>query len=183
MALYMAAKETRLKSVICQNFADLTSEDTNQLVKHPALTKYLKPILLNLGNVFPSTQIPISIYLDIANIEIKYFGNIKDFLNMDPLVLQSISLKALRSLATTGMSKSMEEITTPVMVFQGTDDNIFPVEHTQKLFDRLNCKKHFEVFEGMNHALMSNNPVEILQPILKWLDEVHQYEHDSARVN
>src|SRR5688572_18240139 len=44
LALYMAAKDARVKSVVCQNIADLTAPETLSLVKYPSITRLLKPL-------------------------------------------------------------------------------------------------------------------------------------------
>ncbi|MBN4062248.1 MAG: hypothetical protein COA57_12425 [Flavobacteriales bacterium] len=174
VAFYLAAIEERIQSVICQNFADLTDTDTMNLSRYPNLTKFIKPLLLGFGNgLFSDAQLPISMYLDLEKIKIKRFGNAKNFMDQDPLVLKSVSIKALRSLTKTPIPKNPSEISTPVMVFQGTDDTIFPVEYTQSIYDKLTCKKHFEIFENMNHALITDNVEEIVPPIVEWLKEIY----------
>ncbi len=174
VSFYIASKQdNNVKSVICQNFADLTWSESTQLTRYPQLAKYLKPLVLQMGRLLYDTQIPVSIYLDLEQINVKYFGNAKKFMDMDPLCLHSVSLRALNSLQTTEMPRPIEEVETPVMVFQGNADSIFPISYTQDIYDRLNCKKRFEIFEGLNHAIITEDPDVILPPIVDWLKEVH----------
>ena len=180
VAFYLACIEDRIQSVVCQNFADLTDSETLNLSRFPNLSRAIKPLLKNFGKVFSETQIPVDMYLHLGGIKIKNFGNAKAFIESDPLALSTVSIRALKSLCDTPMPKKISEITTPVMVFQGTDDTIFPVEYTQSIFDKLNCKKEFKVFEGLNHALVTDNVEEILPSILDWLWEIYP---ESKKVN
>ncbi|MDX2002726.1 MAG: alpha/beta fold hydrolase [Chitinophagales bacterium] len=173
VSFYLAAQDKRLKSVVCQNFADLTWEESMKLTRFPRLARYAKPLLMKFGKIMPDTPVPVSMYLDLEKIKVKYFGNAKNFMMGDPLALQSITFRALHSLATTEIPKPIEEIDTPVMVFQGTADSIFPVDYTRSIFDRLKVKKRFRLFEGLDHAIMVENPDIIVRPIAEWLEEVH----------
>lgn len=174
VSFYVAAKNSgRIRTAVCQNFADLTAPETVQLSRHPRLMRYLRPTFLKYGHVIESTQIPIALYLELETVKVKYFGNAKNFMENDPLALQTISFRALKSLANTALPRPVEEIKTPVMVFQGTDDTIFPINYTQQIYDRLNCKKHFQIFEGMDHAIMTEEPDVLVDPIVNWLDDVH----------
>lgn len=174
VAFYLAGKDTRIKGVVCQNFADLTSPEAGKLTRFPRLSKYLRPLIARFGNLAPDTPIPINIYLDLEGIKVKYFGDAQRFMNLDPLALHTISFRALQSLATTELPKPIEEIDVPVMVFQGTADSIFSVDFTQSIFDRLTCKKRFELFEGLNHAIMTEDSDVIMDPIVEWLELIHE---------
>ena len=176
VALYMAAKDTRLKGVVCQNFADLTSADAAKLTRFPRLSRYLKPIMLNFGGIMPNTPIPINAYLDLELVKIRHFGNMRNFIDQDPLALQHVSFRALQSLASTPLPRALHQIETPVMVFQGTEDSIFSVDFTQRIYDQLSCNKRFELFDGHDHAIMAEAPDLILGPIVKWLEEIHEYD-------
>lgn len=172
-AFYLAAKEERIQTVVCQNFADLSSHETFQLTRHPNLSRFIRPFISGYTGSLSSVQIPISFYLDLESIKIKYFGNARNFLERDPLALQTISLRALRSLSSSPIPKPVEQITTPVMVFQGTEDTIFPVDYTQKIYHRLTNKKHFELFEGLSHAILTENVDTVLPSILDWLKSIY----------
>jgi pimeloyl-ACP methyl ester carboxylesterase len=176
VAFYMAAKDHRLDSVICQNFADLTSEDTLQLARHPRLFKYLRMLIAKAGDVLPNAQLPITSYIDLDKIPVKYFGSAKNFMESDPLSLKTISLRALQSLAHTEIPKPVEEITVPVMVLQGTADSIFPVSYTQKIFDKLTCKKKFSLFPDKSHAVLHEDIEGVVPEVVAWLHEIYQPE-------
>lgn len=173
VAFYLAAQDERIDTVVCQCFADLTSEDTLQLARHPRVFKYLKLLLSKAGGVLPNAQIPITSYIDLEKIPVKYFGTAKAFMDTDPLTLKTISLRALQSLAHTEMAKPVEEITTPVLVMQGTADSIFPIKYTQKIYDRLKCKKDFVQFEGKSHAVLHEDTDAVIPVVLEWLAGVY----------
>lgn len=175
ISLYMAAKDARIDSVICQNFADLTGDETTKLTRHPVLFKYMRMLISNskASELIPNAMIPMSAYIDIESIQVRYFGNLRQFIENDPLALKNISIRALQSLGQTAMDRPMEKITIPVMVFQGDADTIFSVGYTKKLYDKLTCQKKMTVFRGMSHALMSENVDEILPDILDWLRQIY----------
>lgn len=93
LSFYMAAKDERIKSVVCQNIADLSASETLKLVKYPNLTKLLRPLLMNIGN--GKSQVPVTSYIDLEKIKVSYFGNAKAFMETDPLALRSISLRGI----------------------------------------------------------------------------------------
>lgn len=171
LSFYMAARDERLKSVVCQNIADLAAPETLKLVKYPNLTRLLRPLLMNFGN--NSSQVPVTAYIDLERIKVSYFGNAKKFMETDPLVLKSISLRALRSLATTPLDVPIEHIKVPVMVLTGTADTIFPVSYTQWLFDKLTCRKRLQLYLDLDHAMLHENVDIVLPPVVAWLREIH----------
>jgi alpha-beta hydrolase superfamily lysophospholipase len=175
ISFYLAAKDERIDSVICQNFADLTGDETTKLTRHPVLFKYMRMLISNskAGDLIPNAMIPMSAYIDLDSIQVRYFGTVKRFVDNDPLAVKNISVRALQSLGQTAMEKPIDKIKVPVMVFQGDKDTIFPVVYTKKLYDKLTCKKKMIVFPGMTHALMNENVDEILPDILAWLDDIY----------
>lgn len=173
VAFYLAAIEDRVSSAICQNIADLTHPDTYRLTRYPTLAKAIKPVLRSFSKYFPETDIPIAAYLDLEKEKVRYFGNAKRFLEMDPLTLKSVKLRALESLANTPIPAPLEDIKTPLMVLHGSHDLIFPVSYTETLFEKLNCKKRLQIYPRLHHAMLTENVDEVLPPILEWLDEIH----------
>ena len=180
VAFYMAAKDERLNSVICQNFADLAAPETLQLARHPRLFKYIKLMIARHGHRLPNVQVPVTSYIDLEKIPVKYFGNAKAFMESDPLTLKTISLRALQSLAHTDMAKPVEEIKVPVMVLQGTADSIFPVSYTQAIFDKITCKKKFSLFPDKSHAVLHEDTDAVIPEIKSWLQEIYQPIYSRA---
>ncbi len=180
VAFYMAAKDERLNSVICQNFADLGAPETLQLARHPRLFKYIKGMIAKHGHRLPNIQIPVTSYIDLDKIPVKYFGSARAFMETDPLTLKTISLRALQSLAHTEMAKPVEEIKVPVMVLQGTADSIFPVSYTQKIFDKIQAKKKFSLFPNRSHAVLHEAAEEVIPEINSWLQEVYHPQLEAT---
>jgi pimeloyl-ACP methyl ester carboxylesterase len=179
VAFYLAAKDERLNSVICQNFADLMAEETLQLARHPRLFKYLKLLIAKAEGILPNAQIPVTSYIDLDKIPVDYFGTARNFMESDPLALKTISLRALQSLANTAMEKPVEDIKVPVMVLQGTADSIFPVSYTQSIYDKLTCKKKFSLFPGKSHAVLHEDTDSVVPEVLNWLHDIYHisYQH------
>jgi pimeloyl-ACP methyl ester carboxylesterase len=174
LAFYMAARDERIDAVICQNFADLTGEYTTQLTRHPRLFKYLRVLIGGrAGELIQNAMIPMSAYIDMDSIPVKYFGTIRHFIENDPFAVKNISIRALQSLGNTPLDKPVSRIKVPVMVFQGDKDSIFPVSYTQSIFDQLTCPKRMIVYPNMSHALMSENVDEILPDIVTWLTDIY----------
>ncbi len=174
VAFYMAAKDERLNSVVCQTFADLSSADILQLVRHPLLFRYVRRLITKHGKRFPKMRVPVTSYINLDKIPVKYFGTAHNFMNTDPLALKSVSLRALQSLATTKMAKPVEEITVPVMLLQGTLDSIFPVSYTRKIYDRLNCRKKISLFSGKSHAVLHEDSDGVVPEVVSWLNEIYR---------
>ncbi len=173
VSFYVGAIEDRIQSAICHTFADLAHQESVRHTRYPNLSTVLRPLLSNFGGVISDAQIPVSMYLDLESVEVKFFGSAKKFIESNPLALKTISLRALRSLAHTPLPIPVEQIKTPTMVFQGTNDSIFPIDYTQKIYDRLTCKKRIHYFEGLNHALNTEDVSVILKPVFEWLKEIY----------
>ena len=175
LSLYMAARDERLDAVICQNFADLTGDETTQLTRHPRLFKYMRKLIGGkAGELIHSAMIPMSAYIDLESIPVRYFGNIKLFVENDPLAVKNISVRALRSLGHTALDKPLSLIRVPLMVFQGDNDTIFSVSYTRNIYDKLSCTKKMIVYPNMSHALMSENVDDILPDIIEWLTDIYR---------
>lgn len=175
LAFYMAAYDDRLDTVICQNFADLAVPETTQLTRHPVLFKYMRIIIGGkAGELIQNAMIPMSAYIDMESIPLRYFGNIRNFVENDPLAVKNISVRALQSLGNTTLHKPISLIKVPIMVFQGDRDTIFPVRFTEDIYNKLSCRKKLIVYPGMSHALMSENVDQILPDIVDWLQDTYR---------
>jgi len=173
LAFYMAARDTRLKSVICQNFADLMGKNSHRLSRHPRATLFLKPFLMPILESFPEKSLPVESYINLRQIPLKYFGNLHNFLEKDPLALKHIKWKAIRSLASTEMDKPIHQIEVPILGLQPGADEIFPLDYIQGIYDQLTCKKQLEIFPGLGHAMLVNNPELVAPKVVDWLKEIH----------
>lgn len=174
VSFYLAAEDLAIDSVICQNFADLTWEETYKIARFPLFAKMSKPFISGIGKMFPQLTVSTLAYLDLKKIRLKYFGNLHNFISEDPFTTSRISMRAARSLIKAKMKKPVEDITIPIFVFQGDADRVFPVEYTQSLFNRIRGKKKIKIYKGCDHALMVENEELVLPDILDWLNEIYQ---------
>ncbi|TVR78861.1 MAG: alpha/beta fold hydrolase [Chitinophagaceae bacterium] len=181
VAFYISAMNLPdIKSVVCQNFADLTAPDIKRLSRFPKLAGVAAPILQKVAKIAPELPVPINLYLDLSKEKLKHFGDFEKFIDQDPLSIKSIRLKALASLTNTPLPKPIEEISTPIMVIQGTSDLIFPVSYTRKLFNKLTCKKKLHLYPKLHHAMLAENVDEVLPPIIEWLNEIHEVDSKKS---
>lgn len=170
VCFYLAAQDIEVDSIICQNFADLQWSETHTIARYPKLAKIGQPLIKFAGSLLPNVKVSTLSYLDLKSIKIKYFGNLHNFIVDDPFAITKISLRAAKSLVKAKMAKPVEEIKTPIFVFQGTSDIVFPVVYTQKLYERLTCPKQIKLYESCDHAIMVENVDLIKDDIVAWLD-------------
>lgn len=146
VALYATAADDRIGSAVCYNLADLS--DVKQLNIFPAYTKILKPFMFGLSRIFPNMSVAIKRHMNVPKEQLRYFGDTLSFMEKDPLVLKRIKVKTLRSLKNAKLSRSIDEITTPVFVLQPEIDHVFPLDYTKKIVDRLGGKKRLEILKA-----------------------------------
>jgi pimeloyl-ACP methyl ester carboxylesterase/uncharacterized membrane protein YhhN len=174
VSFYLASKGIQVDSVVCQNFADLAWKETFNIARFPVLARMSTPLIKLAGILLPGVTVSTLTYLDLKRIKIKYFGNLHNFIVNDPFTISKISLRAARSLVNAEMPNPIESIKVPIFVFQGSDDIVFPVKYTEKIFERLTCQKQMKVYPGCDHAIMVEN-VELITPdILDWLDRLYK---------
>jgi alpha-beta hydrolase superfamily lysophospholipase len=174
VCFYLASKGIEVDSIICQNFADLAWKETFNIARFPTLARLSTPLIKLSGRMLPKVTVSTLTYLDLKRIKIKYFGNLHNFIVNDPFTISRISLRAARSLVNAQMPAPVEDIKIPIFVFQGSDDIVFPVNYTEKIFERLNCEKQMKVYPGCDHAIMVEN-VELITPdLLDWLDKMYK---------
>jgi len=174
VALHVAAADDRIQSAICYNLADMSDPLSKQLQLFPRKsTRLVSPILFGLSDIFPNLSLRVSRYAKFSNRKVRHFGNAQEFVKQDPLVLKKIKIKALKSFAHARLAREIDEISTPVFVLQPEQDEIFPIEYTQKIFDKLKCKKRLEIFEGLNDMMMIENANELSPSIVSWLSDIH----------
>lgn len=174
VCFYLAAKDIKVDSIICQNIADLQWEETHTIARYPKLAKIGQPIIRFAGSILPNVKVSTLSYLDLKSIKIKYFGNLHNFIVEDPFTISKISLRAARSLVNAEMAKPVESIKIPLFVFQGDKDIVFPLAYTKKLYAKLTCKKQLKVYKDCDHALMVENVDIIKDDLIAWLDQIYK---------
>jgi len=173
VAFYTAAVENRLKGVICKNLADLGSKETADLSRNPWLTKGMRPFLNAFARLFPLLPVPLWVYIDLNKEKMNHYEDLKTYLSQDPWALKRIRLRALASLATARVPGPIEEISVPVMIMQSESDELFPLEYTRSIYDRLTCTKKLEVIPGGHGHLLFTESVDLVLPrIVQWIQEI-----------
>ena len=170
-AFYAAARDNSIAASICHNIAVLNGKDNLALAPLP-IPQWSIPFIEFFMTIYQSYAIPISIYLDLSKELLKDGTDAETLINIDPLCVTWISLRAFRSLLRTDLAVPVEKITVPIMVLHAGKDNIFPNEYIKGIYDRLTCKKKLLLIENAEHLIMTNNVPEIRKPISKWLKKV-----------
>ncbi len=180
-ALYLAAADDRINSVICNNLADLSDRSSRREINYfSGYKKVLKPVWMGLSYVFPKMSFGINRNLNVQKEDLRFLGDTISFLENDPLVLKRIKAKTLRSFMKAKPAMALEEISTPVFVIQSEKDDVFPLDYIQKIFSKLNCKKKLKVFTGLSSNMMFENVKELSPPIMNWLSEIHSVDFRTA---
>lgn len=167
ISFYAAASDERLRAVACHNIALLDQPETLEELRYPGLARAASR-LMPLAKLFPELPVPITTYLDLRAEPVRFGGNAMDFIEKDPMVVMNLSLRALASLASEPPPKQVEDITVPVMVIQAELDNIFSVDYTRRIYDRLDCDKELLLLPGQPHLVMINNVDDIVEDISDW---------------
>jgi len=172
VAFYFAATDEPVAGVICHNIADLGDPLSIRLTRNPSLSSLLKPVLKVFAPIFPEMRVPISFYLNLEAEEMRGYGTLKAFVDQDPLVVKSIRLKGLASLASEKLPRPVEQITTPVLVLHSGRDNIFPSDYIEGIYNRLTCKKSLKVYLDLPHLICTEYVSTIIPDVVEWLEEV-----------
>lgn len=170
VAFYAAAADDELAAAICHNIAVLGETESTNITRSPRLSRVLRLPTIALSHILPEIPVPLLTYLDLKAEPTKFGMSAREFVKYDPLALRSISLKSLASLATAKPAKPIEEITVPIMALQAEFDNMFSLEYTQSLYDRLTCDKEMMLLLGRTHLVMTNDADEIVPEAAAWLN-------------
>ncbi len=172
-AFYTAAAEPRLAAAICHNVIAPDEPDNYRMTRWPGIFRValaLAPLLRVVPQALPAHMMtPVSLYLDLGAEPCRFFPDVARFLREDPLAVNTVSLAALISLATTPLARPVEEIETPVMVIHAAQDNIFPEDYVRRVFNRLTCPREWLYMANAPHLVMTDFVDDILPPIVDWL--------------
>ncbi len=170
-AFYAAARNDSLAPAVCHNIADLNGRDNLILSRFtvPAWTVPFNDLLLS---VYQNFALPVWLYLDLTKEILKDGTTAAAYVRQDPLCVNWIKLKALRSLMKTPLARPVENITVPIMLVHSDEDNIFPQSYVEGIFNRLTCPKEYLLLKGRDHLVMTNHVDEVVGPITDWLKKM-----------
>ncbi len=175
ITLYVVANDNRISAGVCHNTAILNEGAHKRIVKVKGFYKYLKPLVPILSKILPIFKLSVWIYLDpyklIKNEE--WYNKIQILLN-DKLVSDKYTLKSLATQMRAKLPKPVEEIDTPIMIIDGTDDVLFSTEYMKEIFDKLQNSKNkkLEIIENGSHLILHENRDECIEKISEWLNSV-----------
>ena len=167
VAFYTAATDERLSGVICHNAADLADPKNLNMTTHPRITRMFKYVIMGLAKIAPETKISIARYFALLS---KGENAAKERMAKDPYMQKVITLKALASLSSAKMARSVEKITTPVLMLHAGNDTIFPQSLSEHLHGRLTCDKQLSVYDGLGHFLFSEHVENVIPDIKSWVE-------------
>lgn len=182
LAFYTAAIDDRIQTAICQNFADLCDPATLRLSRFPNLARIAKPLMNAAYRLFPKRGVPLTAYIDHRRMEVPSYGNVKNFIAQDPLALKTISVRALWSLTNTKLARPIEKISTPLLILQPGNDEVFPMDYIQYLFDKLTCTKQLVVLPNTIHTLLVASPQIALEPVVNWLSNIYKTNPEKKAI-
>ena len=174
-AFYAAARQDpeadTLAAAVCHNIADLNGRD-NLILSRFAVPAWTVPINDLLLSIYQHFAVPVSLYLDLSKETLVDGTDAATYVREDPLCINWIKLKALRSLMKTPLAKPVGKITVPVMLVHSDEDNIFPQDYVEGIFNRLTCPKEYLLLKGRDHLVMTNHVDEVADPISEWLKKI-----------
>ena len=172
VAYYTAAKDDRLKGVVCKNIADLSEAETRDLSRFPWLSRLSFPFLKLGAMFFPKLQLPIGVYLNLQKEKMTYYGCFGDYLKKDPWALKSISIRTLYSLSGEKPNKSFADFTLPILLLQPLSDELFSARFTHKIFCQLGSDhKRIEVIKG-RHLVFVESAEDVAAIIGRWISSL-----------
>lgn len=170
--LYAIANDPRLHAGICMNAAILNEKAHKEIVKVKGFYKVLKPFVPLFAKILPSLRLSVWIYLD-PKLLVKKEESLKviDVLLSDPLITSKYTLKSLATQMTSAPVKKIEEIETPIMLINGSNDVLFSTSFIEKIYNRLerSRNKAFEIIPNSSHLIFNENIGECLSRINNWI--------------
>jgi pimeloyl-ACP methyl ester carboxylesterase len=170
-AFYVAALGLDgVSAAVCHNVADLADPASTCLTRVPPALGGVGRRLVRLARFAPEIPVPLRAYIDLAHEPVDGVGTALDLIAADPLLVPSVRLKTLASLADTPLPVPVEEIRTPVCIVHGEADRIFPTHYIEDILDRLTCPKQLVRVDGHHYVIVDEVPA-LLPPVTAWLHE------------
>jgi len=176
LTLYSLANDDRYKAGVCVNAALLNEKEySKKHIKLSGIYKILKPVLPLFAKLFPRFGIDVWIYLNAKNLVKKPESlELIDILLNDELLTEKYTLKSLATQLKASPERPIEEIKTPIMILNGSNDVLFSVDYMKRLFGRLTNSKNkkIEIIPNSSHLVLLENREESIKLIVNWLSEI-----------
>lgn len=173
--LYSVAYDNRFKGAICHNVAIFNEKAYKKIINLSGILNLLIRLVPMMAKIAPRLKLSTTLYLDfdkLAKTE-KVLEGI-NFLLKDPLLSLKYTLKALRTQMRDPLPIPIEEIKVPIMIINGTEDDLFSIDYMTEIYDRLTCeKKSLEILDGASHLILQENIEEVLPRIITWLEKLN----------
>ena len=173
LTLYTVASDERFKASVCVNAALLNEKKyQDEHIKLTGIYKVLSPATPYFAKLFPRLGISVWAYLDAKNLvqEPESLDLIENLLK-DELLSEKYTLKSLATQMRAVPERPVEEIETPILILNGSDDILFSEDYMQKLFSRLKSSKNkkIEIIPNSSHMVLLENIEESVVRIDNWL--------------
>ncbi|MHA1297982.1 MAG: alpha/beta fold hydrolase [Candidatus Helarchaeota archaeon] len=176
LTLYSLAYDERYKAGICVNAALLNEKEyTKKHIKLRGIYRIFKPVVPFFAKLFPRLGIDVWVYLDAKKlVKKKESFELIDILLEDKLLTEKYTLKSLATQLKAAPSRPIEEINTPIMILNGSDDILFSVDYMQQLYNRLtnSRNKKIEIIPDSSHMILLENREESTKHIVNWLSSI-----------
>lgn len=174
-ALYSVAYDNRFKGAICHNVAIFNEKAYKKIINLSCILNLLIRLVPMMAKIVPRLKLSTTLYLDfdkLAKTE-KVLEGI-NFLLKDPLLSLKYTLKTLRTQMRDPLPIPIEEIKVPIMIINGTEDDLFSIDYMTEIYDRLTCEnKSLEILDGASHLIFQENIEEVLTRIITWLEKLN----------
>lgn len=163
-ALYAAAREPRLKAVLCHNAMDI-SEDLHIATRIPSLVRFLIRRLRFLGAITPWLPVPLRVLVDWNHVVER--KDLLRSLRRDEEMVWNYSLGSWNSFLEYPQVE-FSRIAMPVMLVVGRKDRLFPPDYCERLARRIGKQgAAFEMVEG-GHMLPLENTTQTVAIAARW---------------
>lgn len=175
VTLYSAANDPRLTACVCVNASILNEKAHKDVLNLKGIIKLASHFVPLAAKVAPKMRFSVFKYLNPIDLV-----KMEDSKKMIPLVLEDeivctkYSLKSLATQLSAPLAKPIEEIVTPIMILNGTEDVLYSVEYIQRIFERLESSKNKKLLliENGPHVLLTEKRDECISGIMNWFNEI-----------
>ena len=166
-ALYAAARDTRLKAVLCHNAMDI-SEDLHIATRYPGLVRFLIRHLRILADIAPWLPVPLRVLVDWNHVVER--KTLLRLLLRDKTMVWTYSLGSWNSFLEYPQVE-FSRIAMPAKLIVGSKDRLFPPEYCERLARRIGKDgAAFEMVEG-GHMLPLENTAQTVAVAAEWFEE------------